>query len=156
MNKRVPRQVVEREIAALRLAIEGDAAGLHAHMAAMGFFAGDDPVVAPEALLRHFLDVTRWYVDDRDVTLDRELVAEVLIDFGDPRSPHWELIRHETVPADHLFGRRMEALVVAVLGRLGATANWHRIAREWLFGDPPETELGALEADFFARRRRAA
>jgi hypothetical protein len=42
----------------------------------------------------------------------------------------------------------MEALTLGVLGQLGATANWHLIAREWLFGDAPSTELGELEEDF--------
>jgi hypothetical protein len=39
-----------------------------------------------------------------------------------------------------------------VLGQLEATANWHRIAREFLYGDPPQTELGRQEAEFFAAR----
>ena len=43
-----------------------------------------------------------------------------------------------------------------MLGQLGATANWHRIAREWLFGDPPSTPLGELEAAFHGTRRAAA
>jgi hypothetical protein len=30
----------------------------------------------------------------------------------------------------------------AVLGHLEAEANWHRITREHLFGDPPSTEIG--------------
>ena len=86
---------------------------------------------------------------DREVTLDRELVAQVLIDFGDPRSEHWELMKRETMPPDAMLARRMEALTLGVLGQLGATANWHRIAREWLFGDPPSTPLGEQEAEFF-------
>jgi hypothetical protein len=57
-------------------------------------------------------------------------------------------MKRETMPADAMLARRMEALTLAVLGQLGATANWHRIAREWLFGDPPSTELGRLEEDF--------
>jgi hypothetical protein len=31
----------------------------------------------------------------------------------------------------------------AVLGHLDAEANWHRIAREHLFGDAPSTEIGS-------------
>jgi hypothetical protein len=50
-----------------------------------------------------------------------------------------------------MLARRMEALTLGVLGQLEATANWHRIAREWLFGDPPSTELGALEEPFHTR-----
>jgi hypothetical protein len=51
--------------------------------------------------------------------------------------------------AEHLFGRRMEMLTLAVLSQLRARANWHRIAREWMYGDEPQTELGRLEADFY-------
>jgi len=45
----------------------------------------------------------------------------------------------------------MEALTLGVLGQLNATANWHRIAREWLFGDVPSTPLGVEEEPFHAR-----
>jgi hypothetical protein len=41
-------------------------------------------------------------------------------------------------------------LVLAVLGHLGASANWHRIAREWMYDEGPITELGRQEAEFFA------
>ena len=75
----------------------------------------------------------------------------MLIDFGDPRSRHWQLMRRETMPPQAMLARRMEALTLGVLGQLGATANWHRIAREWLFGDPPSTELGELEHPFHER-----
>ena len=62
---------------------------------------------------------------------------------SDPRSEHFGQMRHETLPADHIFGRRVEMLTLAVLGQLRANANWHRIAREWIYGDEPVTELGA-------------
>ena len=117
----------------------------------MGFFDPADEAVGADAVLAHFRDVTGWYVDDREVTIDKRWVAKVLIDFGDPRSEHWELMKRETMPADAMLARRMEALTLGVLGQLGATANWHRIAREWLFGEPPSTELGASEESFHVR-----
>ena len=55
-----------------------------------------------------------------------------------------------------MLARRMEVLTLGVLGNLGTTANWHRIAREWLFGDPPATPLGEQEAEFFGREPAAA
>ena len=55
------------------------------------------------------------------------------------------------MPADHLFGRRMEMLTLAVHSQLQASANWHRIAREWMYGDEPVTELGREEAAFYGR-----
>src|ERR1019366_8404350 len=45
---------------------------------------------------------------------------------------------------------RMEVLTLAVISQLHARGNFHRIAREWFYGDPPETELGRQEAKFYA------
>jgi hypothetical protein len=75
-----------------------------------------------------------------------------MIDMADPRSSHFGQMRHETLPPDHLFGRRVEMLTLAVLSQLRATGNWHRIAREWMYGDPPQTKLGRAEAAFYGRR----
>ena len=155
MTKRVAREDIEAEVGALRAAMDGDAAELHRRLAAMGFFDPDDEQVTPEAVFEHFHDVTAWYIEDREVTVDRALVAQTLIDFGDPRSRHWQLMRRETMPPQAMLARRMEALTLGVLGQLEATANWHRIAREWLFGDPPSTELGALEEPFHTARLSA-
>jgi predicted unusual protein kinase regulating ubiquinone biosynthesis (AarF/ABC1/UbiB family) len=151
MTKRVARADLEAEIAAIRYGMDGDVEALHRQLGSMGFYDSADPEVTAEAVSEHFHDVTRWYIEDREVTVDRELVAQVLIDFGDPRSRHWQLMRRETMPPQAMLARRMEALTLGVLGQLGATANWHRIAREWLFDDPPSTELGRLEQPFHAR-----
>jgi predicted unusual protein kinase regulating ubiquinone biosynthesis (AarF/ABC1/UbiB family) len=152
MSKRVSRPDLEAEIAAIRLGMEGDVEGLHRQLGAMGFYDPADERVTAQAVFDHFRDVTRWYIEDRELTIDRELVAQVLIDFGDPRSRHWQLMRHETMPPQAMLARRMEALTLGVLGQLGATANWHRIAREWLFAEAPSTELGELEHPFHLRR----
>jgi hypothetical protein len=39
-----------------------------------------------------------------------------------------------------------------VLAQLRATANWHRIMREWVYADPPSTVLGEVEWRFFEGR----
>jgi hypothetical protein len=87
---------------------------------------------------------------DEEVHLVPEIATEVMIEMSDPRSSHFGQMRHETLPADHLFGRRVELLTLAVLSQLAATNNWHRIAREWMYGDPPVTSLGEEEARFYA------
>ena len=79
---------------------------------------------------------------DQQLHLSPEIATEVMIEMSDPRSSHFAQMRHETLPADHLFGRRVELLTLAVLSQLEADANWHRIAREWMYGDDPVTELG--------------
>jgi hypothetical protein len=43
----------------------------------------------------------------------------------------------------------MEVLTLAVIAQLHATGNFHRIAREWFYDDPPATELGREEASFY-------
>jgi hypothetical protein len=156
MTKVMASDNVQAEIAAIQRGMEGDAQGLFDQLASMGFFDPEDPVMEPDKVLAHFQDVTSWYVYDRDVTVDRDVVAQVLIDFGDPRSEYWEMIRHETLPPEAILARRMEGLTLGVLGQLESTANWHRIAREWIYGDPPATPLGEQEAGFFGPGRAVA
>ena len=38
----------------------------------------------------------------------------------------------------------------AFIWQLRGRANWHRIAREWMYEDEPQTELGRQEAEFYA------
>ena len=157
MTKKVPREQVKAEIDTLRSGIEGDAEALHANLAKLGFFDPDDPVLTPQRVLDHFRDMAGWYIEDRRFTLDREYVAQAMIDMGDPRSRHWELMKRMTMPPEQMLGGRMQALTLGVLGQLQATASWHRIQREWLFDDPPCTPLGEEEAGWLDRRggRRA-
>jgi hypothetical protein len=81
-----------------------------------------------------------------------------MIDLGDPRSEHWGIMRRSTIPAEALLAGRTETLTLGVLGQLEATANWHRIMREYLFDDPPSTPLGEQDAAYWSARpaRRAA
>ena len=156
MTKRLPRDFVERGVAVVRAAMDGDARTLHGQLAAVGYFRSDDPAVTPDAVLAHIRAIASWYLEDRELTLDRELATRVMTDFGDPRSEHWDLMRRQTIPPQAMLGLRMEALTLGVLGQLEATANWHRIAREIVLGDPPSTPLGEQEAAFFSASGRAA
>ena len=150
--KRMPQELIDIELACQRAGHEGDAERLHAIFAETGFLREPDKF-RPDKLLAQFRDATWWYVLDEHVELEPEIATQVMIDMSDPRSQHFGQMRHETLPADHLFGRRVEMLTLAVLSQLRAHNNWHRIAREWMYGDPPQTELGRQEADFYARAR---
>ena len=102
-------------------------------------------------------DAIWWYTTaDEPVELTQEIATQVMIESSDPRSSHFREMRHQTIRPEHLFGRRMEMLTLAVLSQLRARANWHRIAREWMYGDEPVTELGREEADFYGRSGVAA
>jgi predicted unusual protein kinase regulating ubiquinone biosynthesis (AarF/ABC1/UbiB family) len=148
--KRMPSGSVELEIQVARAVIEGDAETIMRLGGEVGFFPEPDKF-RPERVLEHFRAATSWYTSDQYVELTPEYATQVLIDMSDPRSEYFGYLRHESAPPDHIFGRRMEVLTLAVLAQLHARGNFHRIAREWFYGDPPATELGELEADFWTR-----
>jgi predicted unusual protein kinase regulating ubiquinone biosynthesis (AarF/ABC1/UbiB family) len=151
LYKRLPAEVAENELMIARLGINRQGEQLIEYLHAGGFL--DDPdSTTPEQILGQFDDVTWWYTRDGVVELTPEIATQVVIDMSDPRSRHYAQMRHENLPPDHLFGRRTETLTLAVMSQLHATGNWHRIAREWIFGDEPATELGAAEAAFYAAR----
>jgi hypothetical protein len=93
-----------------------------------------------------------WYLNDEPVTLTSAYVSALLANAGDPRSPYWDLSRNETLPAESLLASRMQAMALAAVGQLGATANWHRIMSEWIRDSAPDSPLGRAEAEFFAAR----
>ncbi len=148
--KRMDREPVELELAAQRAVTEQDAAALHTLLAEFGFLP-DPERVDPDELLEFLGDAIWWYTKDEVVALNQEIATQVMIESSDPRSRHFRSMRHQDMPAEHLFGRRMEMLTLAVLAQLRARNNWHRIAREWIYGDPPVTALGREEAEFYAR-----
>jgi predicted unusual protein kinase regulating ubiquinone biosynthesis (AarF/ABC1/UbiB family) len=148
--KRLDVAPVELELAAQRAVSEQDAAALHKLLAESGFLP-DPERVDPDELLEFIGDAIWWYTRDEVVELTPEIATQVMIESSDPRSRHFRAMRHQDMPAEHLFGRRMEMLTLAVLSQLRARGNWHRIAREWIYGDPPVTELGREEAEFYAR-----
>jgi predicted unusual protein kinase regulating ubiquinone biosynthesis (AarF/ABC1/UbiB family) len=154
LYKRIDASVAEFELEAQRLTVAGDGEALIRHLAAGGFLADPDRY-DPEQIMAQARDVTWWYTEDQELELEPEIATQVMIDLSDPRSRHYAQMRHETLPPDHLFGRRTEMLTLAVMSQLRARGNWHRIAREWMFGEPPVTELGRAEAEFYARAAAA-
>jgi len=148
--KRMPPGSVELEIAVQRAVIEGDSDTVMRLGSESGFLPEPEKF-QPERVLEHFRAATSWYTTDGEIELTPGLATRVMIDMGDPRSEYFGQMRHETAPPDHIFGRRMEVLTLAVIAQLHARGNFHRIVREWFYGDPPSTELGRQEAEFYAR-----
>jgi predicted unusual protein kinase regulating ubiquinone biosynthesis (AarF/ABC1/UbiB family) len=150
--KRISADVAEYELQTQRLGIEerGEELIQHLHQ---GGWLGQPEYYDPESIIEQFHDLTGWYTLDAEMELTPDIATDVMIQMSDPRSRWWGKMRHETLPPEHLFGRRLEMLTLAVISQLRATANWHRVAREWIYGDEPETELGRQEAEFNARAR---
>jgi predicted unusual protein kinase regulating ubiquinone biosynthesis (AarF/ABC1/UbiB family) len=146
--KRMDPADVDLEILCQRAVVEDDAAELHRLLAEGGFLPQPERV-DPRHLMDFVRDAIWWYTTDEDLQLSSDIATEVMIESSDPRSSHFREMRHQDMRPEHLFGRRMEMLTLAVLGQLRAKANWHRIAREWMYDDEPETELGGQETEFF-------
>jgi predicted unusual protein kinase regulating ubiquinone biosynthesis (AarF/ABC1/UbiB family) len=149
--KRISREAAEQELQTQRLGLEARGAELIAHLHATNWI-GDPQFYDEDEIVTQFHDFTGWYTTDADIPLTPEVATDVMLQLSDPRRQYWGKMRHETLPPEHLFGRRLEVLTLAILGQLRASANWHRIAREWIYGDEPVTELGRQEAEFDAGR----
>jgi predicted unusual protein kinase regulating ubiquinone biosynthesis (AarF/ABC1/UbiB family) len=148
--KRMDGADVELELACQRAVVEDDAPTLHRLLAEGGFLPQPEKV-DPDHLMAFVREAIWWYTTDEEIELSSEIATEVMLESADPRSSYFREMRHQDMRPEHLFGRRMEMLTLAVLGQLHARHNWHRIAREWIYGDEPLTELGRQEVDFYAR-----
>ena len=92
---------------------------------------------------------------DEEMTWTREYASSVVRHTFDRSSP---ISQYATVPRAFVFIQRINLGLYALLGELGATGNYRRIAAElWPFVDAePSTELGRAEADWLERHHDAA
>jgi len=151
MTKRLRPEQIQLEQRAVDAAGRDDPEALRDALHDLGFVS-DPKKVDAERLMRHVKMVGGWYLEDGEVRITPKRVMKMIEVTSDPRSDFYDLVRRESLPADELMGRRMETGLLAVLAQLRATANWHRIMREWVYADPPSTVLGEVEWRFFERR----
>jgi predicted unusual protein kinase regulating ubiquinone biosynthesis (AarF/ABC1/UbiB family) len=151
MTKKLDREQILLEQRAFDAASRNDPEAFREALHVLGFVKNPSKLDA-ERLLEHMRAVGGWYVEDREIEITPRRVMKIIESTNDPRSEYFDLMRRESIPADELMGRRMEIGVVAVLGQLRAKRNWHRIAREWVYADPPATELGEQEWAYFEGR----
>jgi predicted unusual protein kinase regulating ubiquinone biosynthesis (AarF/ABC1/UbiB family) len=149
--KRMDGPDVELELACQRAVTEDNEVELHRLLAEGGFIPQPEKM-EPAKLMAFIREAIWWYTEDEEIELTQDIANEVMIETTDPRSSYFREMRHQDMRPEHLFGRRMELLTLAVLSQLRARQNWHRIAREWMYNDPPVTELGRQEAEFYGTR----
>jgi predicted unusual protein kinase regulating ubiquinone biosynthesis (AarF/ABC1/UbiB family) len=151
MTKRIDREQIMLEQRAVDAAVRKDPERLREALHDLGFVKNPSKLDA-ERLMEHVMVVGGWYLEDRDYEVSSKQVMKMIEATSDPRSEYFDLVRRESMPADELMGRRMETGVMAVLAQLRAKRNWHRIMREWVYGDAPQTELGEQEWAYFEAR----
>jgi predicted unusual protein kinase regulating ubiquinone biosynthesis (AarF/ABC1/UbiB family) len=151
MTKKLDHEQILLEQRAFDAASRDDPAAFREALHDLGFVKNPSELDA-QRLMDHMRAVGGWYVEDREIEITPKRVMKIIESTNDPRSEYYDLMRRESIPAEELMGRRMEIGVVAVLGQLRAKRNWHRIFREWVYAEPPETELGEQEWDYFEGR----
>ncbi|MGV9411058.1 ABC1 kinase family protein [Nocardia sp. NPDC003693] len=142
---------VEFERTALRAAGEHRADDLYRQWVDRGII---DPTagVSPQECLDYVWAAAGWHLLDEEVTITPELATGAVVLAVNPRSAEFRGMRRQLLPPEHVFSRRTDLFTFAALGQLGTTANWHRIAREWLYDEPPTTEIGRATAAWQASR----
>jgi len=151
MTKKLDHEQIVLEQRAIDAAFHNDPERLRQAFHDLGFVKNPSKLDA-ERLMEHTMAVSGWFLEDREIEISARRVMKIIESTNDPRSEYYDLMRRESLPADELMGRRMEIGVVAVLGQLRAKRNWHRIMREWIYADPPATELGEEEWEYFEGR----
>jgi predicted unusual protein kinase regulating ubiquinone biosynthesis (AarF/ABC1/UbiB family) len=149
------RLLAEREIA---LAVRAeDPVALKAALVAGGYLPQERAdAVDAEFAMRLMRRAIRWYAvpgehrfaESAEHGEHREERPD-----ADERAAIKNQVNQFTLPADAALIRRMHGVVAIVLQTLRAGADWGGIAAEYLHGEPPATDFGRTEAEFFARRR---
>ncbi|WP_107657351.1 ABC1 kinase family protein [Nocardia suismassiliense] len=136
---------VEYEREALQAAAEHRAEDLYQQWIDRGILDPASGVTAEECL-EYVWAAAGWHLMDEEITVTSELATGAVVLAIDPRAGEFRGIRKQMLPPETVFSRRTDLFTFAALGQLEATANWHTLAREWLYGEPPATEIGQVMA----------
>jgi predicted unusual protein kinase regulating ubiquinone biosynthesis (AarF/ABC1/UbiB family) len=148
---RLERDMRPHMHAAFRALWEGDVEGLFRESVAMRYVTRPEEV-DPERLFAWVRLALAPIAEDRPYRFTRAWIAERTATMMDPTNPWWGLVRRLNVPRWGVLLSRLELGLFAVLAQLGATANWHRITKEFYGDARPSTPLGRAEAAWLRRR----
>ena len=152
--KRIDRATSELELAAFRAIAEGDDQQIRRCFTRQNVVL-DPERIPPDELLDCLLATQGWFLEDLEVELTPRVTNRIAAFATDLRGPVYRIFKGHELPAAHMVQRRVELQVLAILGQLRPVLNFHRIAREWLYGEPPGTELGRAAAGWRGRGQNA-
>jgi predicted unusual protein kinase regulating ubiquinone biosynthesis (AarF/ABC1/UbiB family) len=115
-----------------------------------GYYPPGAPVTAEEIrdYSMAFWEMVRL---DAPFRFTAEYASDINRRFFLGRATHGGAVKYANMPARWTILQRINVGLIAILGRLGATANWRRIAEEmWPLTDgPPSTPLGREESTWW-------
>ncbi|WP_282776721.1 AarF/ABC1/UbiB kinase family protein [Nocardia sp. CC201C] len=142
---------VEYEREALQAAAEYRAEDLFQQWLDRGIVDPMSGVTAQECL-EYVWAAAGWHLLDEEITITPELATGAVVLAIDPRANEFRGMRKQMLPPETVFSRRTDLFTFAALGQLETTANWHRLAREWLYGERPATDIGQVMAGWQAEQ----
>ena len=124
-------------------AVDHDAAMFRDLVERAGLLRPSAPVDTDE-VGEYFSDFYAPVADDVPMTWTKEYASQIVRHTFDRTSP---IAQYATVPRAFVFIQRINLGLYALLGDLGATGNYRRVAEElWPFADgPPSTAMGVAE-----------
>jgi len=139
-ERMITAYVMDRDVAAYRRIIE------EIGLLTPGMPFTDEQV---EEYFGHFYS---FVAEDAEMTITPEWSSQTVQRFFDPAGPYGEMAKAANLPASFVIIQRINLGLMAILGDLGATANFRRIAEElWPWIDrPATTEMGKAEAAWLA------
>jgi len=141
MVKRFSPEIPDRlrqQVEALR---SGDVAALRDAMVGHGWFPPD--LDLDMARVSELAQMTQRSLTGPDpFRFTREHSREVVEAALSIQGPYGDIIKHMTLPADHVMLNRIQLGVMALLGRLEAEGPWAAMFDEYFMDGPPATPLG--------------
>jgi predicted unusual protein kinase regulating ubiquinone biosynthesis (AarF/ABC1/UbiB family) len=129
-------------------AIERDMRNLRKSLEDIGYFVKEAPI-SDEVIADFSTKIFFSHLaEDREVTLTPEWATEVVRTYMFKQGEARKIEHYSTIPAPYVIMQRIVFGLTAILGRLNATANWQRIAKELWWDGPPATPMGEAEASW--------
>ncbi len=131
------------------MVLDRDVASFRATIERIGLLKPGEPF-SDELVEEYFSHFYAWVLRDEVTTMTQEYASESVRRIFDTTGPYGDIMRAANVPPAFVIIQRINLGLFALMGDLGASANWRRIAEElWPFVDgPPATPLGELEQDW--------
>jgi predicted unusual protein kinase regulating ubiquinone biosynthesis (AarF/ABC1/UbiB family) len=138
----------------VRAHLGGDKTKFREQAVKLSFLKADSPITA-ETLYAYFAYFYEPFETQGEFEFSRDYNARSFRMVFAPQGEFAGLSKKLNMPRDFVFVNRIQWGVWSILAQLGARATWHTIHREYLFGDPPSTELGRLDAAWAAKADRS-
>ena len=146
LTKRITVADRDHQMAIVRAAaLEPNVTELRRASIAAGYFPPDCPLTS-EQIAAFVSLLYRHLVDDRPVTITPADVSQTVRKYFVKGDDLAYVNKWGQIPPHVVILERITVGLLAILGNLRATANWHHIIREITEGAPPKTELGHREA----------